>query len=76
MGNDTVVKNNPSCPGTLDAAGENFEASCDLVGRYVGVALSEQTFLTICNIDIFELSGGHGGGGHDGSLALDGAFTW
>jgi len=76
VGNDTVVTNNPSCPGTLDAAGENFEASCDLVGRYVAAALSEQTFLAICAVDIWELSGGNSGGGNGGPLTLNGAFAW
>jgi len=57
VGNDPVVKNNPTCQGpiTPDAAWNNVDVPCNLVGRYVGVALNEQNYLTICEAKIWEL---------------------
>jgi hypothetical protein len=51
------VKNNPVCqgPSTPDAQWNNIDVQCDLVGRYVGVALEEKNYLTLCEVDIWQL---------------------
>jgi hypothetical protein len=77
VGNDPIVKNNPVCQGpiTPDAKWENVDVTCSLVGRYVGIALSEQNYLQIGEVELWELSGGNGGG-NGGKFTLNGDFTW
>jgi hypothetical protein len=57
VGDDPVVKNNPVCQGaaTPDASWNNYETQCDLVGRYVGAALEETNYLTLCEVDVWNL---------------------
>jgi len=50
------VKNNPVCqgPSTPDAQWNNIDVQCDLDGRYVGVALEERNYLTLCEVDVWQ----------------------
>ena len=59
VGNDPIVKNNPVCQGpiTPDAKWENVDVTCSLVGRYVGIALGEQNYLQIGEVELWELAG-------------------
>jgi hypothetical protein len=57
VGDDPVVKNNPVCQGpiTPDASWNTVNVGCDLVGKYVGVALEETNYLTICETNLWIL---------------------
>jgi len=42
VGNDLTVTNNPYCTITRNDTESSLDASCDLIGQYVGVAVSGQ----------------------------------
>jgi len=51
VGNNPEIMKNPTCPGTHT---DSKTITCDLEGRYVGIALEGQNYLTLCEVEVFE----------------------
>ena len=56
VGNDATGENNPACTGAVTAgqisAGQDIAVSCDLVGQYISVHLSNEA-LTLCEVKAY-----------------------